>query len=56
MQQIRLHTNEAINGSTAGNKMRFSGRLSNVVLCADFANSGYQPKLTTGIDARVKQI
>lgn len=56
MRQIQLHTNEWINGLTARNEMRFSGSLSSVGLCADFAKSNYQPKLTSGIDCRVNKI
>ena len=55
MRQIWLHTNDKINGSTASREMRFSGCLSVLGLCADFAKSNYQPKLA-GIDCRVIKI
>ena len=56
MRQSWLHTNRIQNGSPARIGMRFSEGSLCVGLCADFADSNYEPKLTTGNDARVKQI
>lgn len=51
MLQNWLHTNPRTIGTAAAIKMRFSGSLSGVELCAvSFENSNYQPKPEGGID------